>query len=451
MANVNVTPNMNLPNPNPTIDPGPDWSINIYACMSAIDSHDHSPNKGVQITPAGININADLPFNGWNAVGLRSVNLNPQVSVLTGTLDSGCISNIAGNLYYNFSPSVQVQITNGASLAGAAGTITGLPSGTAGASYSGGTFSFQSATNTPAAMNVGPIIQGAQIANPFTVTFGASASMTANYSMIWPLVQGAAHSVMTQDGSGNMTWATTLSGLTLTAPTINNPTVTDGAFTDSTLVDPSIIGATFTDSPGILPLGAVIATFPNLSGAYSTGATTVPDVNGFVLCQGQTLASGPMSGQVVPNISNNNFLRGNTVAGPAGGSSTQTLNSTNFAHQHYFGHDHQWAYLDTGTPINMWAVVGNQANNGAFNNSVGGAFQILSSPGNQSVTSPGGLTIYDYGMTFEAVYAHTSGVIDSNGGGSAGTANTQGINTLSAASFSILPNYIQAVYLMRAA
>lgn len=87
-----------------------------------------------------------------------------------------------------------------------------------------------------------------------------------------------------------------------------------------------------TPSPGLIPLGSVIATFPNLTGAYATAATTAADLSGFVLCQGQTIAdvTSPMNGVVIPNINNSVFLRGNTTSGASvANTATKTLSALN--------------------------------------------------------------------------------------------------------------------------
>lgn len=79
-----------------------------------------------------------------------------------------------------------------------------------------------------------------------------------------------------------------------------------------------------------IPLGGVIATFPNLTGAYQCAATTIADAEGFVLCNGQTISDAqcPMNGVVVPNINDDVFLMGSTTAGTAGGANTLNLEHT---------------------------------------------------------------------------------------------------------------------------
>jgi hypothetical protein len=64
--------------------------------------------------------------------------------------------------------------------------------------------------------------------------------------------------------------------------------------------------------PGVVPIGAVLATFPNLTGAYDCTATTVANVYGFVMCNGQVIAdaTSPMNGQTIPQINNGVFIAG---------------------------------------------------------------------------------------------------------------------------------------------
>ena len=50
MSNTTNSPFMLLPVPVVGTDPGPDWANNLNACLAAIDSHDHSTDKGAPIT-----------------------------------------------------------------------------------------------------------------------------------------------------------------------------------------------------------------------------------------------------------------------------------------------------------------------------------------------------------------------------------------------------------------
>lgn len=248
MANTTTSPNMNLPVPVVATDPGPDWASNINACLSAIDSHDHSTGKGVPVTPAGLSINADLPFSGNNLITARSVRFTSQASPLSGAgSDVGCIYESGVDLYFNDGSGNQVRITQGGSVTGASGTITGLPSGTASASYAAGTFTFQSSTNTPATMALGPLVLGAQVASPQTVTIQASASVPSSYALTLPLALPASTSLFKVDTSGNMGLVaeTGTGGLVVLSlsPSITTPTIASPTFSGTP--SGSITGASY--------------------------------------------------------------------------------------------------------------------------------------------------------------------------------------------------------------
>jgi hypothetical protein len=151
--------NMNLVIPTVGVEPGPNWANDLNKSLLTIDGHNHSPGSGVQIPPAGLDINSDLTYNDNNAVSLRTVRFEPQITAPTLSTDIGCLYEVGNELFYRDGIMQQVQITNNGSLAGAAGTITGLPSGTASAVFesSSGTFQFQQATG------VGANIDGASV------------------------------------------------------------------------------------------------------------------------------------------------------------------------------------------------------------------------------------------------------------------------------------------------
>lgn len=121
-----------------TGDTGPGYAQNISSdLLTLIDAHDHSSGKGVQVTPAGLNISADLAFNTNNATALRAARFTSQASGLVGGADVAELYVQVGNLWYVNSSGVQVQITSGGGLA------TGITGGVgpAGAPGPPGTFS----------------------------------------------------------------------------------------------------------------------------------------------------------------------------------------------------------------------------------------------------------------------------------------------------------------------
>jgi hypothetical protein len=203
MNNTTISPNMGLIIPTVSVDPGPDWANNINASLSIVDQHNHSSGQGVQINPSGLNINSDLPFNNNNATLLRSVRFTSQSAALSGSTDLGCLYEAGVDLYYNDGNGNQIRITQSGNVAGASGTITGLPSGTASASFGSGTFVFQSATNTAANIDGGSYLLRNSSANSFALTLSPPNAMVANYNLFLPSIPST-QSFLTLDTSGNI-------------------------------------------------------------------------------------------------------------------------------------------------------------------------------------------------------------------------------------------------------
>lgn len=155
-----TSPNMGLVIPGVGVTSGPQWASDLNTSLGLIDQHDHTPGNGVQITPAGMNISSDLVFNNNNATNLRTARFQVQASPLPNSADVGALYVSGVDLYYNDENGNQIRITQSGSVAGSAGTITGLPSGTASAAYSSGQgiFVFQQANNTAANMDIGTLL-----------------------------------------------------------------------------------------------------------------------------------------------------------------------------------------------------------------------------------------------------------------------------------------------------
>lgn len=203
MADVIISPNMALPVPVVGIDLGPDWATNINSCLSAIDSHAHTPGQGVPITVQALDINADLPINGNNLTTARSLRFTPQSAALSNPADLGCLYEVNADLFYNDGSGNQIRLTQSGAPAGATGTITGLPSGTASASYSAGTFVFQSATATAANVDGASYVFRNSTASSFGLTLSPPNAMGANYALTLPTLPPA-QQFMTLDAAGNM-------------------------------------------------------------------------------------------------------------------------------------------------------------------------------------------------------------------------------------------------------
>lgn len=204
-----ISPNMGLNVPVPTVTPGPQYAQDISGNFNVIDSHNHSAGSGVAVPFSGLAADQDLSAGGYSIFNLKTATLN-NLSVSPSL--SGSLYMLGNNLFFkDGSGAFDVQITNGASLSGAAGTISGLPSGTASAAYlsGSGTFRFQSATNTAATMDVGPIVLRKTSALSNSITIAPNAGLASNYSLTLPAALPASTSLVQSDTSGNLSFIST--------------------------------------------------------------------------------------------------------------------------------------------------------------------------------------------------------------------------------------------------
>lgn len=90
--------------------PGPEWASTLNTALEDVDAHDHSDGSGAPITPAAMDINANLDMNGYRLTEVDSVELENQ-SVTNSV--AGLVYRVGDNLYFNNSAGVPVQITAG--------------------------------------------------------------------------------------------------------------------------------------------------------------------------------------------------------------------------------------------------------------------------------------------------------------------------------------------------
>jgi len=320
MPNVTISPNMGLPVPNVGVDVGPDWANNLNACLSVVDGHSHVSGSGVQITPAAININADLPFNNTNnLVTVRSLRLFPNtLPIAASSPDLGCIYEAGVDLYYNDGNGNQIRITQGGSVAGASGTITGLPSGTASASFSAatGTFIWGQATSTAANMDAATLILRYPGSYPTPagkyISIQAPSSLATGFSFTLPNnTPSVNQSALVSDTSGNISYM--------------NPDDIGSAMT-STGAD--AVANSRTRSVGAtVGIGGVAISSGN-SGLFSTSSGSFVDVTNLTVTI--TTSGRPVFLTLIPDISNTTaygtiymspsdssiqFVRGSTALG----------------------------------------------------------------------------------------------------------------------------------------
>jgi hypothetical protein len=519
---MSITPNMNLDLPTPSVTPGPTWAQSVNTAFDAVDAHDHSSGKGPKITPAGMNIIADLAMQNNNLTEARTVRFQDAGTVPATASDVGCLVVVAGDLWYVNATGTGVQITSGAGLSFASlGTIGGdfaQPGVTASVTYSDTTktFSFLRASGSTAELYCATI----NLADPTNGSLSVevkTAAGTAAYSITLPIAAPTNDSVLTfaSDGQGTFRTIQGTAGEVSVTPSASAHTVSlpstitknltfSGNNTQSGTNTHSgsntFSGATsFTGSTsgrGIVPLCAVLATFPSLAGAYNCTAvpSTGADANGFVQCNGQTLvdATSPMNGATIPNINNDVFLMGNTTSGVTGGSNSKALSTgelpshshsidhghsntfgltgtTTFAstsHLHNMAHTHQVARLwESGSNAQMLYNYARNATLGEWDESTAGGSLITAY--NERLVGSGSAAASMQFQNLSTEYTfYTSGGLASDGGDRSltdGPSSTASVgfsgsvtshsgssgSTGSGSSFDIRPSYITARYVMR--
>jgi len=200
---------MSLPIPIPTVETGPAYATDINTCLTTIDQHDHSTGKGTQVTPAGLNISADLAFGSNNATTLRSVRFTSQSGVLSGVNDLGCLYENGVNLYYNDGNGNQIPLTSNGSIAASAGSIGNLIS-PANVTYNSGlsTYVFQSTSATPGNLDGGSITIRKVTASSPGITISAPSNLTSNYTITASSATPASSAYVVMNNAGNLSYAT---------------------------------------------------------------------------------------------------------------------------------------------------------------------------------------------------------------------------------------------------
>ncbi len=204
MANTINSTNMILPIPVVGTQDGPQYATDINNCFTLVDAHDHSPGRGVAITPSGLNINAELTLANNNLIAARSIRFQPQVTLISNPADLGCLYESGVDLYYNDGVGNQVRITQSGGVAGSPGSISNLTS-PASASYVAATdtFVWQSDANVAANLDARSILLRNSTASSNALTLSPPTAMGSNFTLTLPSLPLATN-IMTLDASGAM-------------------------------------------------------------------------------------------------------------------------------------------------------------------------------------------------------------------------------------------------------
>lgn len=272
-----TSPNMGLPIPIPTVTPGPDYAQNEQSCFLKIDTHNHTTGNGAPVPVSGLDINGTLPMNSNSISDCAGVTLVPQVA----TPSNNTVYDVSGDLYFRNGSGSVVQITNGPSVAvsGAIG-FTGLPSGTASASYLAipAKFVFQSATSTSAGVDCGPIIIRDQVASGNATSIYAFSGLASDYNLTLPPANPAATSFLTVSSTGAMDCSIPVS-LGIDTANIANDAITTAKIADSNVTTIKIADQNVTPvkrSPGAYSRSSVSFGPTGISPAEQTiGSVTI--------------------------------------------------------------------------------------------------------------------------------------------------------------------------------
>ena len=293
---------MSLIEPTIGVEIGPAWAQDINSSLSLIDSHDHSPGKGVQITPAGLSITSDLTFQNNNLTNVKSVRFTSQGSPLSGGSDLDCIYVSGVDLYYNDGSGNQIRITQGGSVVGPSGSITGLvpPASVTYLPFSQ-TFVFQSAVNTSANLDAGSVIIREVAANANGITLASPTGLPSSFQITLPAALPLAQDIVTIDNTGQLSVFTvdnstiSSSGGILHVPAggINTTQLANNAVTTPIIADGNVtapkLSASNTAHSGLIADSSASGPFVPVA---NSGTNLTVSGNRSVMCILQPAAAG---------------------------------------------------------------------------------------------------------------------------------------------------------------
>jgi microcystin-dependent protein len=109
------TPNMNIVLPTPGADTGV-WGTEVNTGLGVVDTHDHTPGKGVPVPSTAVSFVSDIDLNTKALSGATKLQMADQGAALTGLTNKLALNAASGDLYYTNSSGVPVQITQGSSI-----------------------------------------------------------------------------------------------------------------------------------------------------------------------------------------------------------------------------------------------------------------------------------------------------------------------------------------------
>lgn len=322
-----ISPNMGLVISTVGVDTGLQWEQNSNASAYTIDSHNHSPGSGVQITPQGMNISSSLNFQNNSAQNIYGLMFSMSgTSTATGLLYTAPSSGGGVNdLFYNDFAGNVIQITK-------SGIVNAVASSIPGESYAGGTFTWKqgAGSTTPANFDIGSVILRPNTAGTTNgITLSPPSGIASAYSLALPALPPS-QQIMTLDASGNITAPYTFDNVTIqqSSSVINVVNVPNGAITATQIANNTItatkmannsiatvaIQANAVTRPKLVSVGQQISSSSGSASTTSTTYTDVPNLNVTITTSGRPVmiflqSAGTSAANLVVGVGGNGFFQ----------------------------------------------------------------------------------------------------------------------------------------------
>lgn len=200
-----ATPNMLLSLPVVSVTVGPTWANNVNTAFDVIDAHDHSSDKGARITPAGLNINADLDISDQIFYNFKATRFQEQTAALSGSSNSNALYSVSGNLYFTSGAGTAIQLTNGGSIASTPGNASIFETVAVGANITIGnpdTYVYLIVDTTAARQITLPLASGVSAGRIYIIKDSLGGSEEYNITMLTQgsdVIDGAASQVLSSN------------------------------------------------------------------------------------------------------------------------------------------------------------------------------------------------------------------------------------------------------------
>lgn len=422
-----TSPNMSLNLPVVQETLGPTYAQMNNEAFEVIDAHDHTDGKGVLVPTAGLNINLDLPMNGFALTEANAVTLQAVV----GTPEVQSVYSSGGELWYRDASGTGVQITVGGAVDAGIGNITGLGSYTNSGPRSssvlfddlGLDFSFYYDGSKLGAINTGDIRLFPY--SPFTaystaITVKAPTALSSAYTLTLATALPASTQLMQVSNAGQLVYSNSVLGQLIfeggvpAAPSIAfNGDTNTGIYSDTPDSVTFSSGGTKVFS---VNSNAIISTLPLY---VDNGTVSIPtfsfsnDTNTGLYLHGSDAIGVTTGGTKRLEISTSTVESTLPIALPGGSDGSPTLT---------FAGDTNTGLFSAGSDILGFTTGGNQqmtVSSAGVNIAGGGAFKVkLVSSGTGFTLSAGGSSTRDlgaHGLTSSNIIGVISGAIDDSG------------------------------------